>query len=100
MRRAFFPTLVLVVASIVSAGCAGHAYVASYYGPPAPRVEAYGYAPGPGYVWTPGFYNWAGGSYVWVGGRWAAPPRPHARWVEGQYVRRGNHSEYTGGHWR
>jgi len=99
MKRILLPTILLAAASFLSLGCASRAYVA-YYGPPAPRVEAYGYAPGPGYVWIPGYYAWAGGNYNWVGGRWAVPPRPHARWVEGRYIHRNGHSEYTGGHWR
>ncbi len=81
-------------------GCASHPAYVAYYGPPAPRVEGYGYAPGPGYVWIPGYYSWTGSSYSWVGGRWALPPRPHAAWVPGHYVQRYGHSEYIPGHWR
>jgi hypothetical protein len=99
MKRAFFP-LLLAAASILSIGCASHVAYAGYYGPPTPRVERYGYAPGPGYVWIPGYYTWGGSSYNWVAGRWAMPPRPHARWVPGHYERRGGHSEYREGHWR
>ena len=91
--------ILLTATAVMLLGCAGRAYV-GYYGPPAPRIESYGYAPGPGYVWTPGYYAWAGGRYNWMGGRWAQPPRPHARWEEGRYIRRDGHSEYTGGHWR
>jgi hypothetical protein len=100
MKRALLPALLVGAASLLSFGCASHVAYAGYYGPPAPRVERYGFAPGPGYVWTPGYYVWSGGGYNWVGGRWAAPPRPHAIWVPGHYVRRSGHSEYVGGHWR
>src|SRR5580704_9698258 len=100
MKSALLPTLLLSAASLVSLGCASHAAYVAYYGPPAPRVERYGYAPGPGYLWTPGYYAWAGSSYTWIGGRWVLPPRPHAVWVPGHYVRREHHSEYVGGHWR
>jgi hypothetical protein len=69
--------------------------------PPAPRVEVYGVAPAPGYVWMGGYWNWVGGQHVWVGGHWEAPRRgyrwePH-HWVherdgwhlhEGRWVRR------------
>src|SRR5580658_1460864 len=100
MKSALIPTLVLSAASICSFGCASHAAYVSYYGPPAPRVESYGYAPGPGYVWVPGYNSWAGSNYHWVGGRWEVPPRPHAAWVPGHYVDRYGHSEYIEGHWR
>jgi hypothetical protein len=99
MKRAFFP-LLLAAGSLLSIGCASHVAYAGYYGPPAPRVERYGYAPGPGYVWVPGNYVWGGNSYNWVNGRWAVPPRPHARWMPGRYERRGGHAEYREGHWR
>jgi hypothetical protein len=100
MKRALIPTLLLSAASLLSVGCASHVAYAGYYGPPAPRPEYYGYAPGSGYVWTPGYYVWAGRGYNWVGGRWTLPPRPHARWVEGRYERRNGHADYSGGHWR
>ena len=100
MRRSLLPTLLLGAASLFTLGCATHMAYVDYYGPPAPRVEAYGYAPGPGYVWIPGYYAWGGGGYNWVGGRWALPPRPRAAWVPGHYVRRNGHSEYVGAHWR
>ena len=44
-------------------------------GPPAPIVETRVIAPGPGYVWIPGYHRWSGSAYVWVPGRWDRPPR-------------------------
>ncbi|MBV8841626.1 MAG: YXWGXW repeat-containing protein [Bryobacterales bacterium] len=50
--------------------------------PPPPRSTAViGRPPGPGFVWTPGFYRWSGRNYVWVGGRWRRPPRRGAVWM-------------------
>jgi hypothetical protein len=96
MKRVFLP----VFLSLFSLGCASHRAFVAYYGPPAPRAEYYGYAPGPGYVWTSGYYVWAGSGYNWVGGRWAVPPHPHAVWVSGHYVHHSGHAEYRPGHWR
>ena len=98
MKNALLPTLLISAVSL--AGCASHAAYVAYYGPPAPVAERYGYAPGAGYIWIPGYYSWAGGRYSWVGGRWALPPHPRAAWVQGHYVRRSGHSEYVQGHWR
>lgn len=68
--------------------------------PPAPRVEVRIAAPGPAYVWTPGYYAWRGGAYVWVGGAWVVPPRPHAVWVVGRW-HGGPHGWYwKPGHWK
>ncbi len=75
-----------------------------YYGgtvlmaPPAPRVEYYGAAPYPGYVWLNGYWNWAPSGYVWIGGHWAAP-RPGYRWVPHRWVHAGRGWRMTGGRW-
>jgi len=51
------------------AGCGGgHYYAGVAVGPPAPLIEGpYGVTPGPGYIWTPGFYDWDGGNWAWWG---------------------------------
>ena len=48
--------------------------------PPPVRVETQTVAPGPGYVWTSGYWRWTGTTYVWVPGSWIARPRPAAVW--------------------
>jgi hypothetical protein len=69
--------------------------------PPPPRVVGpVGVAPGPGYVWTNGYWNWGGGSWVWVGGNWVVPPHGHRVWVEPYYHPYQGHYHYHPGHWR
>lgn len=71
--------------------------------PPPPQVVAgpIGVAPGPGYVWTNGYWDWNGGRWVWVGGRWAVPPHGHRIWVEPYYHPYGEgHYHYHRGYWR
>jgi hypothetical protein len=69
--------------------------------PPPPRfVGPVGVAPGPGYVWTNGFWDWNGGRWVWVDGRWGSPPRGHRVWVEPYYHRYHDGYHYHRGHWR
>src|SRR5438128_12396722 len=58
--------------------------------PPPVRVETQTVAPGPGYVWTTGYWRWTGTTYVWVQGTWVVRPRPAAVWVEGDWVARAN----------
>ena len=76
---------------------AGVAYVRM--APPPPEIEAFGVAPGGGYVWIAGHHAWRGNAYVWVPGHWERPPHEHARWIAGQW----NHSEHgwywIEGHW-
>src|SRR5581483_9549878 len=69
--------------------------------PPPPRVVGVvGVAPGPGYVWTNGYWDWSGGRWVWVEGRWLRPPGPHRVWVEPRYHRYHGYYHYHHGYWR
>ena len=68
--------------------------------PPALRVETETVAPGPGYVWTRGYWRWTGRDYVWVSGTWVSRPRPAAVWVQGQWIRSGGGWVYVSGHWQ
>src|SRR5207244_4305311 len=47
--------------------------------PPSPQVEVVPVAPGPEYVWVPGYWAWSGGG-VWVGGRWGGGAWASVRW--------------------
>jgi hypothetical protein len=76
-----------MLAGALTAGIANakvHFYVG--FGPPAPIVETPPPMPGPGYVWTPGYYNWNGGSYVWANGAWAIPPGHYHHYVSGAWM--------------
>ena len=68
--------------------------------PPVVRVETQTVAPGPGYIWTPGYWRWSGTGYVWVSGSWARPPRVAAVWVRGHWVHRPRGWVWMPGHWR
>jgi hypothetical protein len=67
--------------------------------PPTPPQEVIVAAPGPGYVWVPGYYQWHG-RWVWERGAWVVRPHPHAVWVGGHWDRRGHDYVWRGGHWR
>jgi hypothetical protein len=68
--------------------------------PPAVRVEAQTISPGPGYVWTRGYWRWTGAGYEWVPGGWVIRPNPGTMWVEGHWVRRPVGWVWVAGHWR
>jgi len=90
--------------TLVMAGCApspppGVVYVRT--APPAAVSEVRVVAPGPEFVWVPGYHRWDGGSYVWVGGTWQRPPHAHAAWVSGRWVEHRGHGWYwVDGHWK
>jgi hypothetical protein len=68
--------------------------------PPAVRVETQTVIPGPGYVWTPGYWRWTGTDYVWVSGSWVMPPQPTAVWVRGHWAHTTGGWMWVAGHWR
>jgi WXXGXW repeat (2 copies) len=79
---------------------AANAQVVVQVAPPRPLVETRVPAPGPGYVWTPGYHRWDGRAYVWAPGAWVLPPRPHAHWVAHRWVHRNGGWVMVEGHWR
>jgi len=50
--------------------------------PPLPVYEQ-PIAPGPGYIWTPGYWAWDGDGYYWVPGTWVLPPEVGVLWTPG-----------------
>lgn len=96
-------TLAAVLAGVgIFSGCGGSGayYAGVTVGPPAPLVYGpVGIAPGPGFIWTDGFYDWRGGRWVWVPGRWVRPPYPRARWVRPYYERYRHGYRMHPGHW-
>ena len=89
------------VAALGLAAC-GPGYVGMRVGPPPPR-PAYGVigvAPGPGYVWTDGFWDLRGGRWYWMNGRWMRPPRHHSTWVPGYWSNHGGRYRFRRGYWR
>jgi hypothetical protein len=98
MKRALL--LVTMAMSAVLSGCAANGAYVVRYGPPPPRYGVVGFAPGPGYVWTDGYWDRSGGQWIWIGGRWMRPPRPHAVWVPGVWVQQRNAWRFRRGSWR
>ena len=68
--------------------------------PPSVRIETQTAAPGPGYVWTTGYWRWIGTDYVWVSGSWVVRPRPTAVWLAGHWVHRPGGWVWIAGHWQ
>jgi hypothetical protein len=89
----------LVFASALTFSAAA-AEVVVRVAPPAAIVESRGVAPGPGYVWQGGYHRWDGNAYAWNAGRWAAPPRPGARWVDHRWEHRHGGYVFHEGRWR
>ena len=53
--------------------------------PPPLPVYAQPVAPGPGYIWTPGYWAYGPGGYYWVPGTWVLAPFIGALWTPGYW---------------
>lgn len=99
MKKRWLSAGFVILGTLLS-GCAANGAAVVRFAPPPPRYAVIGVAPGPGYVWTEGFWDWRGANYVWVAGRWMRPPRLRAVWVSGAWVEGRCGYEFRRGHWR
>jgi hypothetical protein len=98
MKNKFLAGTFVIFGTMLTACAGGSYYVRT--GPPAPRYAVIGSAPGPGYVWTNGYWDWRGRNWVWVDGRWLRPPRARAVWVGPEWRHEGNRWRFRRGYWR
>ena len=54
-------------------------------GPPVLPVYAQPICPGPGYIWTPGYWAYGDDDYYWVPGTWVMAPEPGLLWTPGYW---------------
>lgn len=60
--------------------------VSVHIGPPPLRVVAVQpMCPGPGYLWTPGYWAYGPAGYYWVDGAWVMPPQAGVLWTPGYW---------------
>jgi hypothetical protein len=57
--------------------------------------------PGPGYVWTPGYWDWSNDAddYYWVPGTWVEPPQRGVLWTPGYWRYYNGHYLFSDGYW-
>ena len=66
--------------------------------PPLPTYQQ-PEAPGPNYIWTPGYWNYAPVGYYWVPGAWVFAPYPGALWTPAYWGFFGNRYRFYPGFW-
>ena len=78
--------LSLVVAGKTDKAHAG-VFVSITVAPPPLVVYAQPPLPGPGYIWTPGYWGWddEAGDYYWVPGAWVLAPEVDVLWTPGYW---------------
>lgn len=69
-------------------------------GPPALPVYEQPFCPGPGFLWTPGYWAWDDDEgYYWVPGTWVEAPEPGFLWTPGYWGWNNGVYAWNGGYW-
>ncbi len=66
--------------------------------PPLPDVVQ-PVAPGPGYIWTPGYWAWGPNGYYWINGAWLVPPAVGLLWTPGWWGWSDGYYRWHKGYW-
>jgi hypothetical protein len=66
-----------------------------------PELPVYDQAeiPGPGYLWTPGYWAYGPEGYFWVPGTWVEPPTVGMLWTPGYWGFRDGYYAWNDGYW-
>jgi len=90
---------VLSLSTASSAGIAIGIGISVRIGPPALPVYAQPICPGPGYLWTPGYWAWSDvNGYYWVPGTWVVAP-VGMLWTPGYWGFTGGFYAWHPGYW-
>jgi hypothetical protein len=60
-------------------------FISVNFAPPALPVYEQPPCPGPGFLWTPGYWAWGDEGYYWVPGTWVEPPDAGYLWTPGYW---------------
>jgi WXXGXW repeat (2 copies) len=94
-RRLLIAVFILCVPAIGS----GATFVSVTLAPPLLPVYVQPPIPGPGYLWTPGYWAYGPAGYYWVPGTWVLPPFVGALWTPGYWGWANGAYLWNGGYW-
>ncbi|MHB8218244.1 MAG: YXWGXW repeat-containing protein [Candidatus Sulfotelmatobacter sp.] len=101
VRFLTFGLLLLVIPAVLSTPSSAQIGVgiSVRIGPPALPIYAQPICPGPGYLWTPGYWAWNDdGGYYWVPGTWVVAPIGML-WTPGYWGWGGGFYAWHAGYW-
>jgi WXXGXW repeat (2 copies) len=98
--RTAFPLLVALAAMALASGSSAQMVdVNVAIAPPELPVYDQPEIPGPGYIWTPGFWGYGPQGYYWVPGTWVEPPTVGLLWTPGYWGWRDGFYVWNAGYW-
>ena len=74
-------------------------FISVNFAPPVLPVYAQPALPGPGYIWTPGYWAYGDAGYYWVPGVWVQPPSVGVLWTPGYWGFVGGAYAWHPGYW-
>lgn len=88
----------LMLALVPASSFAG-VFVSINIAPPPLPVYSQPYCPGPGYIWTPGYWAYGPEGYFWVPGTWVVAPFVGGLWTPGYWGWGNGLYIWHGGYW-
>jgi hypothetical protein len=74
-------------------------FISVGFAPPVLPVYEQPPLPGPGYIWTPGYWAYGDAGYYWVPGVWMQPPSVGVLWTPGYWGFEGAFYRWHPGYW-
>lgn len=94
-----FVLAVLLFLGLPLASSSGYVAVSVGIAPPAIPVYEQPLCPGPGYIWTPGYWAWGDFGYYWVPGIWVLAPQIGYYWTPGYWAFSSGRYFFHDGYW-
>ncbi len=100
MKRKFYTVALaaLLLAGLSPTSSLAQIGISIGIAPPVIPIYTQPYPPGPGYIWTPGYWAYDYG-YYWVPGAWVLPPRIGFLWTPGYWAYNGSGYYFNQGYW-
>jgi hypothetical protein len=92
-------SLLTLFAAVAGVSNASAQIVSITVAPPVLPVYEQPPIPGPGYIWTPGYWAWGDDDYYWVPGTWVLPPAVGLLWTPGYWGWDDGIYVWRGGYW-
>src|SRR5882672_6875479 len=89
----------LLFAAIAGVSEAAAQLVSITIAPPVLPVYVQPALPGPGYIWTPGYWAYGDDDYYWVPGTWVLPPAVGLLWTPGYWGWHDGIYAWNAGYW-